>query len=263
MVSDPYKILGISPGASQEEIKKAYRQKAKENHPDLHPEDPDSTRKMNEINEAYDMLMHPEKYQARQQQEQQRRSQQGYRPDGSYGQQQSNSYRQQGSGGGYSPFGHQGSGGWQSTGGWFDFDDFFGFGGQQQSGPVHPPREEAFDSQEIRLAVRAINNRSFQEAINLLVRIPSMGRNARWHYLFALAQHGSGNTMTAQEEMQRAVQMEPNNQLYHQLLQQYRQAGQTYERRAQGFNMGAMDPSRICMTFCLANFLCNCCCRCI
>ncbi|MDO5327189.1 MAG: DnaJ domain-containing protein [Clostridia bacterium] len=264
MVSDPYKVLGISPGASPEEIKKAYRQKAKENHPDLHPDDPNATRKMNEINEAYDMLIHPEKYQARQQQEQQQRqSQQGYRADGSYGRQQRNPYRQQGSGGGYNPFGQQGWGGWQSSGGWFDFDDIFGFGGQRQSGPVQPPREEIFDSQEIQQAVRAINNRSFQEAIHVLVRIPSTGRNARWHYLFSLAQDGSGNTMTAQEEMQRAVQMEPNNQLYHQLLQQYRQAGQSYEQRAQGFNMGAMDPSRICMTFCLANLFCNCCCRCI
>ena len=249
MVSDPYRILGISPGASQEDIKKAYRQKAKENHPDLHPDDPDATRRMNEINEAYDMLTHPEKYQAHQQQKQPRQSQQGYRADGSYGQQQGSPYRQ------------QGGRDWQSSGGWFDFDDFFGFGGQRQSGSAQPPREEAFDSQEIRLAVRAINSRSFQEAINLLARIPSTSRNARWHYLFALAQEGSGNTMTAQEEMQKAVQMEPNNQLYQKLLQQYRQAGQSYEQRAKGFNMGAMDPSRICVTFCLANLFCNCCCR--
>ena len=67
MVTDPRKVLGVGPDASQDEIKKAYRQKAKECHPDLHPDDPHATEKMNEVNEAYDMLMHPEKYQGRQQ----------------------------------------------------------------------------------------------------------------------------------------------------------------------------------------------------
>ncbi len=258
MVSDPYQVLGVSPGADQDEIKKAYRQKAKENHPDLHPDDPGATARMNEINEAYDMLMHPEKYQGRRAQEQQR---QEYRSGDPYGSAQSGSYRQQGSGGGYNPFGQQGWGGWQSNGGWFDFDSMFGFGGQR--GPVQPPQEEVYDSQEIRTAVRAVNAGRYREAETILTGIPSTGRNARWHYLYALSMQGEGNTMTAQEEMQRAVQLDPDNPVYHQLLQQYRGAGQAYAERSRGFNMGAMDPSRICMTFCLANLLCNTCCRCM
>ena len=68
MVDDPYKVLGISRDATKDEIKKAYRQKAKEYHPDLHPDDPQAAEKMNEINEAYDMLNNPEKYQKREQQ---------------------------------------------------------------------------------------------------------------------------------------------------------------------------------------------------
>ena len=52
MVTDPYSVLGISKDASKEEIKKAYRKKAKENHPDLHPNDPKAVEKMNEINEV-------------------------------------------------------------------------------------------------------------------------------------------------------------------------------------------------------------------
>ena len=63
MIDDPYKVLGISEGATKEEIKKAYRKKAKEYHPDLHPDDPEAAQKMNEVNEAYDMLNNPEKYQ--------------------------------------------------------------------------------------------------------------------------------------------------------------------------------------------------------
>ena len=69
MVDDPYKVLGISQGATQDEIKRAYRKKAKECHPDLHPNDPNAERRMNEVNEAYDMLMNPEKYAKRQQQQ--------------------------------------------------------------------------------------------------------------------------------------------------------------------------------------------------
>ena len=61
MTYDPYQVLGVSSTASQEEIKKAYRLKAKEYHPDLHPDDPDAQVKMNRINEAYDILSDPEK----------------------------------------------------------------------------------------------------------------------------------------------------------------------------------------------------------
>ena len=243
MVNDPYRVLGVSKDASQEEIKKAYRQKAKEHHPDLHPDDPHATEKMNEINEAYDMLMHPEKYSGRQQQ-----SQSGYNPFGG-------GYRQ----GGYNPYGQQG--GFGSYGAWMDFDDLFGFGGRRQAFTVQPPQEMSFDSQEIRLAVRAINSGRFQEAMSILSRIPAGSRNARWHYLAALALASSGNTMTAQEEIRRAVQMEPNNPLYSQLLQQFSQAGRAYQQRSSGFNTAAINPSRWCMTCLMANLLCNCFCR--
>lgn len=51
-----YDILGVSKGASQDDIKTAYRKLAKLYHPDLHPNDPECAQKFKEINEAYEVL---------------------------------------------------------------------------------------------------------------------------------------------------------------------------------------------------------------
>ena len=59
MMMDPYKVLGVAPGASEDEIKKAYRTLAKKYHPDLNPGDKAAAEKMNEINVAYDILTKP------------------------------------------------------------------------------------------------------------------------------------------------------------------------------------------------------------
>jgi len=56
MIQDPYKVLGVSPDASDDEIKKAYRELTKKYHPDLNPGDENAARKMNDINAAYDQI---------------------------------------------------------------------------------------------------------------------------------------------------------------------------------------------------------------
>jgi len=56
MVQDPYKVLGVSPDASDEEIKKAYRDLTKKYHPDLNPGDEQAAQKMNDVNAAYDAI---------------------------------------------------------------------------------------------------------------------------------------------------------------------------------------------------------------
>lgn len=56
MVQDPYKVLGVTPDAGDDEIKKAYRDLTKKYHPDLNPNDPTAAEKMNDINTAYDMI---------------------------------------------------------------------------------------------------------------------------------------------------------------------------------------------------------------
>ncbi len=60
MVSDPYKVLGLSPGASDEEVKAAYRKLAKKYHPDLNPGNQRAAERMNEINAAYDQIRNPQ-----------------------------------------------------------------------------------------------------------------------------------------------------------------------------------------------------------
>ena len=56
MVQDPYKVLGVAPDASDEEVKKAYRDLIKKYHPDLHPGDDEAAKKMNDVNAAYDQI---------------------------------------------------------------------------------------------------------------------------------------------------------------------------------------------------------------
>lgn len=250
MIDDPYKVLGLSPGATQDEIKKAYRRKTKEYHPDTHPNDPNATKKMTEINEAYDMLMNPDKYASRRAQQQSTNRQNGY--SGGYGgssQQGSYSGQQRNSGN------YQNAGGWSSDFG-FDFDDFFGFGSSYQTASTKPQTEPG-DSPRIQQVVSAINSGAYQRALDLLFHVPSYERNARWYYLSSLANHGAGNSVQAVDHMQKASEMEPNNKIYQQLLRQFRQAERTYDDNGRGFHMGGFPLDKICLGLCMARLCCG------
>jgi len=56
MAQDPYKVLGVEKGASADDIRKAYRKLAKENHPDLKPGDKNAEERFKEVQAAYDIV---------------------------------------------------------------------------------------------------------------------------------------------------------------------------------------------------------------
>lgn len=252
MISDPYKILGVSRDATKEEIKKAYRKKAKEYHPDLHPDDPDAERKMNEVNEAYDMLNHPEKYKKT---EQQNTGNPYGNPYGSpYGNAYGNPYGQNQSGGNYQqdPYGGYS---YQE----FDFEDLFGFGNRNYG--ATRPEAQPGDSQDIRQAIDFINMGRYQYAVNILNGMVSAERNSRWYYLSALANKGLGNTIQAAEQIDRAVQMDPNNQVYQSVRATIHRTGYTYSEAGQSYNPYADCAGRFCMSWFLMQLYCICCCH--
>ena len=61
---DYYEVLGVDRGASEADIKKAYRRVAMKYHPDRNPDDHDAEEKFKEASEAYEVLSDPEKRQA-------------------------------------------------------------------------------------------------------------------------------------------------------------------------------------------------------
>lgn len=253
MVTDPYKVLGISQGASKEEIKKAYRQKAKENHPDLHPNDPKAAEKMNEINEAYDMLSNPEKYAQR------TRQTSGY---GSYG--AGTGYGSGQTGGTYGGGTYQGGGSYQGQDGWgygfdpFGFDDFFHFG-QRRGGPDRPVAEPQ-DSAEIRRVIEFINAGNYRYARQVLNTMVSDLRNARWYYLSAITAYGLGDYVQATEHISRAVQAEPGNTVYQKAMQDMRSSETAYNSAGAEYSRYGDGLGRFCRTCCMLHCFCTCCC---
>ncbi len=111
---DYYEVLGVQKGVTEDELKKAYRKKAKLYHPDLHPGDAEAEKNFKEVNEAYEVLSDSDK--------RARYDQFGHAGvDPNFGAGGGNPY-----GGGFGGFGGFGGGGFE-----FDLGDLFGsmFGG--------------------------------------------------------------------------------------------------------------------------------------
>ncbi len=238
---DPYEVLGVSRGASDDEIKKAYRAKCKRWHPDLNPNDPTAEEHFKEVQAAYDAITKGET------------GPQGGNPYGSYqqgyGQQ---SYQQQGYQNGYGGFG-----GFDGFDGFDPFGFGFGFGGQQQSYGQQGASYSGSDSPEMQAARNFVVNGRYAEARRVLDGMT--GRNARWYYLSSLANQGLGNRIDALQDARRAVQLDPNNTEYQMHLRRMQNPGQTY-RTTQTTYARPGGLMQWCWSMILLNLLCNCCC---
>ena len=120
---DYYKILGVDKTIPQKDVKKAYLKRAKQFHPDLHPDDPKAQAKFQALQEAYNVISDPEKRKKYDQ----------------YGEQWKQAEQFQGFGGGAgggNPFGGFDFSGFGSGGGGFSdfFENLFGRKGQQGGG---------------------------------------------------------------------------------------------------------------------------------
>lgn len=73
---NPYQVLGVSPGDSEETIKKAYRKAAKECHPDTHPGDKKAEERFKQVGDAYRILSDAKKREAYDRQAAQKNEQQ-------------------------------------------------------------------------------------------------------------------------------------------------------------------------------------------
>ena len=235
-MSDPYKVLGITPSATDDEVKKAYRDLSRKYHPDANINNPnkDKAEEMFKlVQQAYDQIMNERK--------------------------NGTSY----SSGGYGSSSAGGYGGFDAG----DFDDFFGgfgsFGGYGRSGSYGGGRGRRSSYNQSNnyytAAANYINSGHYQEALNVLNNIEE--RNAEWYYLSAIANNGVGNNIMALDLAKKAAQMDPSNSNYQRLVQTLESGGQWYSDRQYSFGGDrnsmccSADP---CATLCLLSLCCRC-----
>lgn len=255
---DPYEVLGVPQGASDDEIKAAYRKLAKKYHPDLNGGSAEAEAKMKEVNEAYTLLIkHKGQYQSG--------------PSGSsgYGGSYGSGYGGYGNSGGYNGYGGNSYGGYgqsgqnRQSGGYggydfggfgFDFEDLFG-GGQRRSYQTSSYTE---NDPQLRPAAQAVLAGRYQEALNLLRGVGN--RKAAWYYWSAKANMGLGNRMAALNDARTASQMAPDEPAFRELLAQLNAGGQAYGQRSAQGGFTSYLCANPCLSLIAINLLCNCCC---
>jgi molecular chaperone DnaJ len=223
-MTDPYRVLGITRSASDEEIKKAYRALSRKYHPDANINNPNKAQaeeKFKEVQQAYDQIM--------------KEKQSGAGGDYGYG----STYR--------------------NYEGGADRDPFGGFYGRYYRGNTGSTDDEG--SLKMQAAGNYVRNRCYREALNVLNDIPFAERTGRWYYYSAVANSGLGNNATAIEHIRRAVDLEPSNTQYRQFQQYVNGGGTWYSSMGGGYERPYSSPGRFCLSFFFLQLLCSCCCR--
>lgn len=96
----------------------------------------------------------------------------------------------------------------------------------------------------------------YREALNLLARMP---QDAQWFYLSAIANAGCGNNWQAINHAQQAVNMEPNNAEYRNLLNQLQSGGTRYNTMGGGYGRTASSGDDCCDACCTLWAIDTCC----
>lgn len=198
MITNPYQVLGVSPNASNDEIKKAYRELSRKYHPDSYADNPLAglaEEKFKEVQEAYEQIMKERE-------------------------------------GGYN----------------------YGWSGERND-----------DSQELTAVYNYLNARRFNEALNALNSVQQ--RTARWYFYSAIANAGVGNNIVAADHAAQAVNMDPYNAEYQNLLNQLEWQSRRYQDNRQsntGYGRGygndnsSCGTGNICCDLWCADTLCEC-----
>lgn len=237
-MTDPYSVLGISRDASDEEIKKAYRNLSRKYHPDANINNPNKDQaeaKFKEVQQAYQQIMREREYGT----------------SGGYGSYGSGS----GGSGGYRSGGY-GSSGYGGFGDFGDFGSFRGFSGQYRQASSGATENE--EDLHMKAAANFINSRHYQEALNLLNGIKD--RSAQWYYYSALANSGIGNNVIALQHAKEALRLEPDNFQYQMLVNRFESGGSWYQQQQGPYQTTFTGGSSLCMKLCIANLMCNLCC---
>ena len=228
MSNNPYKILGVSPDADDEAIKKAYRELARKYHPDRYTDTDLSelaSEKMKEINAAYEEIT--------------RMREAGAAPEGgAYSGDAGAAYGNPGAG--YSQSGPQS--GYSDVGGGTNYR------GQNYSAEA---------KSKFTLIRNCINSGNITEAERLLGEVDMADRGAEWVFLTGCVQLHKGFYVDAQRSFEQAYRMEPTNNEYWQFKERMHQRagnfGQGYQTSRNG---GGCDT---CTTLLCA----DCCCECM
>ena len=198
MVNNPYSVLGVSESASDEEVKRAYRELSRKYHPDSYVDNPLkdlAEDKFKEVQEAYDMIM------------------------------------KQRSNGGYQSYGSNSGSGYGSA------------------------------DQKYQKVYDYINFRQYSNAMSELNRIPLPDRDGRWYYLSAITNAGMGNNIQAQNDINRAMSIEPSNPEYRNFATQLQMNTRRYQNspytRGQG-NGDGCGTGNFCCDLWIADSCCEC-----